>query len=102
MFGRLAAIDVPSFPDTETTFAELEARIAKTVAFLDSVEPPLLGGSEDRTVELRSRSGARTYRGADYLLTTLLPDFFFHIATAPGILRHLGVAIGKADFLRSR
>jgi hypothetical protein len=97
--ARLAAIEVPSFPDTETTFAELEARIAKTTAFLRSVDQSRFDGSDARKVELRSLGA---YRGDDYLLTVLLPDFFFHVATAHGILRHRGVPIGKADYLGRR
>jgi hypothetical protein len=102
--ARLAAIEAPSFPDTETTFAGLEARIAKTIDFLRSIDPKRLDGSEARTVELKIRIPGLggTYRGDDYLLTILLPDFFFHIATAHGILRHLGLPIGKADYLGRR
>jgi hypothetical protein len=97
--ARLAAIEAPSFPDTETTFAELEERIAKTVAFLRSIDPKRFEGSDARTLDLKSRG---TYRGDDYLLTLLLPDFFFHLATAHGILRHRGLQIGKADYLGLR
>jgi hypothetical protein len=94
--ARLAAIDAPRFPDTEATFAELETRIAKTVEFLRSVDPKRFDGSDARAVDLKSRG---THRGEDYLLTMLLPDFFFHVATAHAILRHRGVPIGKADYL---
>jgi len=97
--ARLAAIEAPSFPDTETTFAELEERVAKTVVFLRSIDPKRFEGSDARTIDLKSRG---TYRGDEYLLTMLLPDFFFHVATAHGILRHRGLAIGKVDYLWGR
>jgi hypothetical protein len=97
--ARLAAIEAPSVPDTETTIAELDARIAKTIVFLRAIDPKRFEGSDARTVELKSRG---THRGDDYLLTFLLPDFFFHVATAHGILRHRGVPIGKADYLGRR
>jgi hypothetical protein len=100
--ARLAAIEAPSMPDTETTIAELDARIAKTVAFLRAIDPERFDASDARTVELKTRIFAGAHRGDHYLLTFLLPDFFFHIATAHGILRHRGVPIGKADYLGQR
>jgi hypothetical protein len=97
--ARLAAIEAPSFADSETTFAELEERVAKTVVFLRAVDPKRFDGSDARTIELKQRG---TYRGDQYLLTMLLPDFYFHVATAHGILRHRGVPIGKTDYLTAR
>jgi hypothetical protein len=95
--ARLCAIETPSFPDIETTFAELEARLAKTVVFLRADEASRFDGSEGRTIDLKSRG---MFRGDAYLLTMLLPDFFFRVATAHGILRQRGVPIGKADYRR--
>lgn len=97
--ARLAQVDVPSYPDTETTFPELQARIAKTVAFLRGLDPARVTGSEDRNVTLKMGSGDRTFTGRDYLLRFVLPNFFFHAATAYAILRHNGVEIGKMDYL---
>ncbi len=97
--ARLAAIEAPSIADTETTIVELDARIAKTIAFLRAIDPKRFDGSDERTVDLKARSFGGTHRGDEYLLAFLLPDFFFHIATAHGILRHRGVPIGKADYL---
>jgi hypothetical protein len=96
--ARLAAIDAPSFEDTETTLEDLKARIAKTVAFLQSVDAKKFDGSEDRLVELKFRSVGGKLRGNDYLLSVLLPDFFFHVTTAHDILRNQGVQIGKLDY----
>jgi hypothetical protein len=97
--ARLAAIDNPSFADTETTFPDLQARIAKTVDFLKSVTEAQLLGSEHRTITLTLGPRAVDFTAADYLLTFALPNFFFHITTAYDILRHNGVAIGKLDYL---
>jgi hypothetical protein len=96
---RLSGIAAPSFPDKETSFPELQERIAKTVAYLESIPPESLDGSEGRSIELTFGSHKPTFRGDSYLLTFALPNFYFHVATAHGILRHKGIAIGKADFL---
>jgi hypothetical protein len=97
--ARLAGIEVPSYPDTETTFPELQERLAKTVKFLESIEPEQIDGSEEREVVLKMRSGEMRFTGQAYLLSFVLPNFFFHMTTAYDILRHNGVEIGKMDFL---
>lgn len=97
--GRLAGIELPRFEDTETTFADLQARIAKTVTFLQGVPAEKVDGSEEREVKLSLRNEDVVFRGQDYLLGFALPNFFFHVTTAYAILRHNGVDIGKRDFL---
>ncbi|BAN49222.1 DUF1993 family protein [Metapseudomonas resinovorans] len=97
--ARLAGVDVPSWADTESTFEELQARIAKTQAFLKGIDAAQLDGSEDRTVVLKMRSGDLSFRGRDYLLGFALPNFYFHLTAAYAILRHNGVDVGKMDFL---
>lgn len=97
--ARLAQADVPSYPDTETTFPELQARIAKTVAFLRGLDAQRFVGSDDRSVTLKLGSREKTFSGRDYLLSFALPNFFFHVTTAYAILRHNGVDIGKMDYL---
>ena len=77
--ARLAGIDPPSFPDTETTFPELQDRIAKTVAFLKSVDAADIDGSEARTITLKMRAGDLNLSGQNYLLAFALPNFFFHV-----------------------
>jgi hypothetical protein len=99
--ARLAGVEVPSYPDTETTFPELQARITKTVAFLQSLGQKLIDGSEERTITLKLRGREVSFSGRDYLLNFALPNFFFHAVTAYDILRHNGVEIGKQDFLGS-
>jgi uncharacterized protein len=98
--ARLAGIEVPSYPDTETTFAELQARIAKTVAFIQSVKPAQLEGSEDRPVSLKAGKRDLTFKGGKpYLFGFVIPNFYFHVTAAYAILRHNGLEIGKMDFL---
>lgn len=96
--ARLAQVDVPSYADTETTFPELQARIAKTIAFLRGLDAARFAGSEDRAITLKL-DRERTFSGRDYLLNFVLPNFFFHVTTAYAILRHNGVDIGKRDYL---
>jgi uncharacterized protein len=97
--ARLAGAEIPSFEDSETTFAELQARIAKTIDFLKTITAAQLEGSETRDIELAMRSGTLQFKGAAYLLGFALPNFYFHLTTAYDILRHNGVPLGKLDFL---
>jgi len=97
--GRLAGVERPSFEDNETTFADLHARIAKTIAFLESIDAKKFDGAESRTVTFPVRGDDIKFRGDAYLLYFALPNFFFHITTAYDILRHAGVEIGKLDYL---
>ena len=98
--ARLAGLEVPSFPDTETTLPELKERLAKTQAMLAGYKPEQLDGSEARQVTLKLGGNEVTFNGQDYLLHVALPNFYFHCATAYGILRHNGLEIGKRDFVR--
>ncbi|HEX4292962.1 MAG TPA: DUF1993 domain-containing protein [Rhizomicrobium sp.] len=97
--ARLAGITAPAMPDTETTFAELHARLAKTIDFLNSVKPEQLAGAETREIVLKFPNGEMKFTGRDYVANFALPNFFFHVTTAYAILRHKGIAIGKMDFL---
>ncbi|HEX5749972.1 MAG TPA: DUF1993 domain-containing protein [Archangium sp.] len=100
--ARLAGIDAPSMPDTEKTFPELQERIAKTIAFLQTVNAAQIDGSEERDIVLKMRSGELQFKGQSYLLDFVLPNFYFHITTAYAILRHNGLDVGKTDFLGGR
>ena len=97
--ARLAGIDNPSFPDTETTFAQLQERIAKTVAFLQGVKPAQIDGSEDKAIAFKAGPYMLNFTGASYLLEFVVPNFYFHVTTAYDILRHKGVPVGKMDYL---
>ncbi len=96
---RLSGVPAPSFPDTETTFEALQARVAGVIAYLQQIDPATLDGAEDRIVELKLGPATKTFTGADYLLRFALPNLFFHIATAHDILRHKGVPVGKLDYI---
>jgi hypothetical protein len=97
--ARLAGVDIPKHEDTEQTFGELKARIAKTIDFIESVSAGKIDGSEEKEVVLQMRSGERRFKGMQYLLGHAYPNFYFHVTTAYNILRHNGVEIGKADFI---
>lgn len=97
--ARLAGQEPPSFADQEQTFAELYARLDKTIAFLKTLKPAQIDGSEERAIELKMRDRTVHTKGREYLLERALPNLFFHVTTAYGILRHNGVEIGKKDFL---
>ena len=99
--ARLAGMEMPSVPDTETTFDELKTRIASTIAFMDSVPAERLVGSETRDVVLKMRAGEQTFAGLRYLQWFVIPNVVFHCATAYDILRHNGVDVGKRDFMGS-
>jgi hypothetical protein len=97
--ARLAAAEVPSYPDTETTFPELQARIAKTIDFVKGFTAQRIDGSEERSVTLKIRGEDMKFRGQDYLFKLALPNFYFHVTTTYDILRHNGVELGKMDYL---
>ncbi len=100
--ARLAGVEVPSAPDTEQSFDELQQRIASTLAFLDSLDAAAFDGSETREIVLRPGTPKeRTLSGQAYLLSYGLPQFFFHVTTAYALLRHGGVEIGKRDYMGS-
>lgn len=97
--ARLAGAEVPAFDDNEKTFAELRARLAKTIAFVKTFKPGQIDGSEEREIVLKIGGQPMTFRGQTYLVDFVFPNFYFHAATAYGILRHNGVVLGKGDFL---
>ncbi len=97
--ARLAGVEPPSFPDTEQSFPELQARIARTIEYLKSIKPEQLAGAETRTVTLKTPQRTLEFSGRDFLTQFALPNFYFHVTTAYGLLRHKGIAIGKMDYL---
>jgi len=97
--ARLAGVEIPKHEDTEQTLAELKARIAKTIDFIDSVKAGQIDGSEDRPIVLKIRGQEVKYTGMQYLLGFAHPNFYFHVTTAYDILRHNGVEIGKRDYI---
>ena len=97
--ARLAGAEIPKHEDTERSFPELKARIAKTVEFVQSVKRERIDGADDKEIVLQMRSGERRYTGLQYLLGHALPNFYFHVTTAYNILRHNGVELGKGDYI---
>jgi hypothetical protein len=96
---RLSGVAAPKFEDTETSFPQLQERIAKTLAYITSVPESAFDHSESREVKLNFGSFQPSFQGDGYLLQFALPNFFFHLTTAHDILRNQGVPIGKRDFL---
>lgn len=99
--ARLAGVDIPKFEDDEASFADLQARIAKTIAFIDSIPAEKIDGTEGRDISLQLRERTLEMKGQDFLVNRVLPNFYFHITTAYNILRHNGLEIGKSDYLGS-
>ena len=97
--GRLAGVEIPKFEDNEKTFAELQARIDKTIAFLDTLQESQFDGAAERDIVLQLRDRKLEFKGAAYLLQWANPNIYFHITTAYALLRHGGVEIGKKDYL---
>ena len=100
--ARLTGTEAPSFPDTETTFPELQARIKNTIDYLQSLKPEQFEGADTRDVIMKFPNGEMKFSGQDFLFSFALPNFFFHVTTAHAILRHNGVPIGKMDYLGGR
>ena len=97
--ARLAGLEPPSFADTETTIPELKQRIAKTLAFLDSLRPEQIDGSEDRDISLKVGGNPMQFKGQYYLVQFALPNFYFHVTAVYAILRHNGLELGKRDYM---
>jgi hypothetical protein len=95
----LAGAEPLTFENTEQTFPELIARVQKTIEFVSGFTPAQIDGSEDKVVSIKRGESMVTYKGEEYLLNRVLPNFFFHITTAYDILRHNGVVLGKKDYL---
>ncbi len=97
--ARLAGVDIPAFEDNEKTIADLKARVAKTIAFIQTVPADKIDGTEDKDIVVKRGEKETHYKGMQFLLGHAIPNFYFHITTAYSILRHNGVEIGKRDFL---
>jgi hypothetical protein len=98
--ARLAGVDAPRFPDDETTLEALAQRVRNTLAFVRSIDPRSIDGSDAREIVLPQRSGESLhFTGETFLQRWALPNFFFHATTTYALLRHAGVDLGKADVL---
>jgi uncharacterized protein len=97
--ARLAGVEIPKYEDTEKTFEELKARIARTVAFVETFKPAQIDGTDDKDYVIKLGPREMQWKGMQYLLGFALPNFYFHAATAYDILRHNGVELVKRDFI---
>jgi hypothetical protein len=100
--ARLAGADIPKYEDTETSFAALQDRLAKTIAFLKGLDRGAFSGAEDKAVTLKFPNAEFHFSGRDYLTNFAMPNVYFHITTVYAILRHAGVPLGKPDFMGRR
>jgi hypothetical protein len=100
--SRLAGREIPRYEDTEQTFSELHARIAKTRDYIGTFAEADFEGAEDRPIIIKGRVRELNFTGLDYLQRFAMPNFFFHVTTAYDILRHNGVPLSKVDFLSGR
>jgi uncharacterized protein len=99
MVGRLAGAEIPKFEDNEASFDEIKTRIKKTLDYINSVSSQDIEAGENREITFPIGPNKMKMNGADYIFHFALPNFYFHLTTAYGILRHNGVEIGKRDFL---
>jgi hypothetical protein len=99
LVARLAGLEIPVYEDTEKSLADLKARIAKTIAFIQSVSPAQIDGTEDKEIVVKRRDQETRYKGMQFLLGHAVPNVYFHVTTAYNILRHNGIEIGKRDYL---
>jgi hypothetical protein len=97
--ARLAGVEVPKYEDNEVTFSELQARIDKTVNFLNTLSASQIDGSEQKQIKLQAGPRELEFVGDYFLRNWALPNVFFHITTTYNILRHNGVPVGKTDYL---
>jgi uncharacterized protein len=97
--GRAAGVAVPDFPAIDNSFEEVKSRIDKTITFLKTLTPAQLDGQEDKQLTITVGGQPRPFKAQNYLYHLAMPNFYFHITTAYNILRHVGVEIGKRDFM---
>ena len=99
--ARLTGVDAPKFDDNEVTLADLKERISKTLAFVATIQPEQINGTEERDISFSFGANAFEFKGTAYLLHFALPQIVFHVTTAYAILRSSGVELGKRDFVGS-
>ena len=97
--ARLAGVEIPVYEDNEQSIADLKARIAKTIAFIQGFKPEQIDGTEDKDIITKRGEKETHYKGMQFLLGHAIPNVYFHTTTAYAILRHNGVEVGKRDYL---
>ena len=101
LVARLAGVEIPVFEDNESSLADLKARIAKTIAFIQTIKPEQLDGTEDKDIVIKRGEKETHYKGMQFLLGHAVPNVYFHVTTTYNILRHNGVEIGKREIGRA-
>ena len=99
VIARLAGVEIPAYEDNEQSIADLKARIAKTIAFIQGFKPEQIDGTEDKDIITKRGEKKTHYKGMQFLLGHAIPNVYFHTTTAYAILRHNGVEVGKRDYL---
>ena len=99
LVARLAGAEIPAWEDNEKTLADLQARIQKTIDFIQSFKPAQIDGSEDKEIVVKRADKETRYNGMQFLLGHAVPNIYFHVSAAYMILRHNGVEVGKRDYL---
>jgi uncharacterized protein len=100
--ARLAGVEIPKHPDTEQTVADLKARIATVIDYVQSFKPEQIDGSEAREIVIKlgpKQDRILNFTGVSFLQAFAMGNFYFHVTTTYALLRHQGVEIGKADYL---
>ena len=97
--SALAGVPMPDMPNTEASFAELKARLARTIDFVKGFKPAQIDGTEDKEITIKLGANERKFNGQSLLLNFILPNFYFHCSTAYDILRHCGIELAKRDFM---
>lgn len=100
--ARLAGAEVPGYPDEEKSLADLQARIARTSAFIATLPDAAFAGADTRSITLKVGPTEMTFEAPDYYSGFAIPNFYFHLTTAYNILRTNGVELGKRDFMGTR
>lgn len=100
--ARLAGVEPLKFEDNETTLEQLQSRITRAADYINGFKAEQLDGSEDRAIQMKTRSGELNFTGQDYLLNFVLPNLFFHCTTTYAILRETGAELGKPDFIGTK
>lgn len=97
--ARLAGVEPPKYEDNEASLADLQARIARTRAYISTFKAPQIDGSEERPVKFKAGSRELDFKGQAYLTGFALPNFYFHYTMAYAILRHNGLELTKPDYI---
>ncbi len=97
--ARLTGTEPPKWDDTETTYAEVQARIQKVLDYLAGFSAAQFDGAGSRAIEIKTPAGTFNFTGESFLVRWAVPNFYFHCTTAYNLCRHNGVPVGKFDFL---